>query len=88
VHHALAYIGTIASNEFIRSDTPGFLTSFVLIIPFVAIEWWNRRSTDGVIFSGTRMRPEYRMIVELVLALLIVDCFYTLNHEQFIYFQF
>jgi hypothetical protein len=29
-----------------------------------------------------------RMALELILALLIIDCFYTLDHEQFIYFQF
>jgi hypothetical protein len=35
-----------------------------------------------------RLNPTARMAIEMIMAILIIDCFYSLDHEQFIYFQF
>jgi len=88
VQEAFAYLGSTFSHSFFGSDVKKFLPAALLILPFLVLEWFNRKSHNGVIFSGYPMKPVYRMIVELIMALLIVDSFYTLDHEQFIYFQF
>jgi alginate O-acetyltransferase complex protein AlgI len=88
VSEAFAYISDIATQPMFASDTKVFLKLAILIIPFLLLEWFNRKSTEGVIFSSYNIKPSVRLAIELVLAVLIIDCFYTLDHEQFIYFQF
>jgi alginate O-acetyltransferase complex protein AlgI len=88
VSEAFAYISDIATQPLFASDTKAFLKLAILIIPFLLLEWFNRKSTEGVIFSSYNIKPSVRLAIELVLAVLIIDCFYTLDHEQFIYFQF
>lgn len=88
VNEAWHYLSGIVSQPLFGTDVWSFLNLAILIIPFCLLEWFNRNCVDGVIFSAQRIKPIYRMAIELVLALLIIDCFYTLNHEQFIYFQF
>ena len=88
VHEAFSYLGAIFTHSFISPDLMKFLPATFIILPFLILEWINRKSHNGVVLSGYNIRPVYRMALELILALLIIDCFYTLDHEQFIYFQF
>ena len=88
VHQAFDFIAAIFTQPFIAAETFQFAACLLLIVPFVVFEYFNRASNDGVIFSSYKIKPVYRLAIEMILALLIVDCFYTLNHEQFIYFQF
>jgi alginate O-acetyltransferase complex protein AlgI len=88
VDEAFSYLASIVTQPMFGADAKKFVMISFILIPFALFEWFNRHSTEGVIFSHTKMKPQVRFAIELVLALLIVDCFYTLNHEQFIYFQF
>ncbi len=88
VNEAFAYIADIFTQPFLGQDAKSFLRLGILIIPFLLLEWFNRYSSEGVIFSSYNIKPSVRLAIELVLAVLIIDCFYTLDHEQFIYFQF
>ncbi len=88
IDQAFEFIKAIYANAFIGKETIQFAASFILIIPFVVFEYFNRKSNEGVVLSYYQIRPIYRTIIELILALLIVDGYYTLNHDQFIYFQF
>jgi D-alanyl-lipoteichoic acid acyltransferase DltB (MBOAT superfamily) len=88
VHEAFGYLHAIGSNSFSGSDTMKFLPILILLIPFQLLEWLNRKSTNGVFLSGFTFNRNVRLAIEMIMALLIIDCFYTLDHEQFIYFQF
>jgi D-alanyl-lipoteichoic acid acyltransferase DltB (MBOAT superfamily) len=88
VQEAFGYLGSVFSHNFISGDIQKFLPVSIVIIPFLVLEWINRKSHNGVILSAYNIKPGLRMALELILALLIIDCFYTLDHEQFIYFQF
>lgn len=88
VHEALAYLHSMGAHGFSGSDNARFLPLLILLIPFYAIEWINRRSENGVFLSGFAIHRNVRLVIEMIMALLIIDCFYTLDHEQFIYFQF
>ncbi len=88
VTEAWNYIFAIGENQFVASDTLRFLNLLILLIPFHMLEWFNRSSSNGVLLSEYSLRKPLRLAIEMVLALLIIDCFYSLNHEQFIYFQF
>jgi len=85
---AFNYIHAIVSHTFYTSDAFKFLPLLLLLIPFQLFEWINRNSTDGVILSAYPIHRYVRLAVELAMAILIIDCYYTLDHEQFIYFQF
>jgi hypothetical protein len=88
VQEAFGYIHAIASNSFHGSDTIKFLPVLFVLIPFQLLEWFNRESTNGVFLSSFALNRNLRLAIEMIMALLIIDCFYTLDHEQFIYFQF
>jgi alginate O-acetyltransferase complex protein AlgI len=88
VQEAFGYLGSVFSHSFISGDIQKFLPVAIVIIPFLILEWINRKSHNGVLLSAYSIKPGLRMALELILALLIIDCFYTLDHEQFIYFQF
>jgi alginate O-acetyltransferase complex protein AlgI len=88
VHEAFAYLKSVFTHAFIGPDLSRFLPVTIVIIPFLILEWINRKSHNGVVLSSFKIKPIVRMAVELILALLIVDCYFTLDHEQFIYFQF
>jgi alginate O-acetyltransferase complex protein AlgI len=88
VSEAWGYLRAIGQNPLATSDALRFLPLLLLLIPFHTLEWINRNSPDGVLLSAYKLRATTRLAIEMVLALLIIDCFYSLNHEQFIYFQF
>jgi alginate O-acetyltransferase complex protein AlgI len=88
VTEAWAYIKAITAHSFAGEDVRQFLPLLLLLIPFHLVEWLNRNSTNGVFLSSFRINSTIRLAIELVLALLIIDCYYSLDHEQFIYFQF
>jgi D-alanyl-lipoteichoic acid acyltransferase DltB (MBOAT superfamily) len=88
VEEAFGYLKAMTSHSILGSDTSKFLPILLLLVPFQAIEWINRHSTNGVFLSGISIHRNVRLAIEMIMALLIIDCFYTLNHEQFIYFQF
>jgi D-alanyl-lipoteichoic acid acyltransferase DltB (MBOAT superfamily) len=73
------------------SDLKGvtrFLPGFLLVVPFIWIEWMNRRNHHPRLFIQYKIPGWVRIALETVIAVLIIESFYTLNHEQFIYFQF
>jgi D-alanyl-lipoteichoic acid acyltransferase DltB (MBOAT superfamily) len=88
VQEAFGYLQAMASHSFLGSDTSKFLPILLLLIPFQLIEWINRQSANGVFLSGFTINRTMRLAIEMIMALLIIDCYYTLDHEQFIYFQF
>ena len=88
VQEAFGYLQAMASHSFLGSDTSTFLRILLLLIPFQLIEWINRQSANGVFLSGFTINRTMRLAIEMIMALLIIDCYYTLDHEQFIYFQF
>jgi hypothetical protein len=85
---AFEYLNCLISNEFYSAETNKFLPLLLLIIPFQIFEWINRNSSNGAVLSAFSLNRYIRIAIELAIALLIIDCYYTLNHEQFIYFQF
>jgi hypothetical protein len=88
VQEAFGYLQAMASHSFLGSDTSKFLPILLLLIPFQLLEWINRQSANGVFLSGFTINRTMRLAIEMIMALLIIDCYYTLDHEQFIYFQF
>jgi alginate O-acetyltransferase complex protein AlgI len=82
------YIHSMFSNKFFSADTTKFLPLLLLIIPFQIFEWLNRNSINGAVLSTVSLNRYVRMALEMAIAMLIIDCYYTLDHEQFIYFQF
>lgn len=88
VQQALLFIQGIVCNPALGQDLYYFLPVLLIIVPFHALEWINRDSSNGVLFSGFKINPSVRLTIDLIMALLIIDCFYSLDHEQFIYFQF
>jgi hypothetical protein len=88
VQEAWAYLHAIATNSFGGHDVYEFLPLLFVLIPFHFLEWINRNSNNGVFLSSLRLNPTARMAIEMIMAILIIDCFYSLDHEQFIYFQF
>jgi alginate O-acetyltransferase complex protein AlgI len=88
VSEAWNYVFCIGKNTFSAGDSLSFLHLLFLLIPFHILEWVNRHSTDGALLSHFKLHPLTRIAIEMAMALLIIDCFYSLNHEQFIYFQF
>ena len=88
VTEAWAYLKAIATNSPVGDDVRQFIPLLLLLIPFHFVEWINRNSTNGVFLSNFHLNRTVRLAIELVLALLIIDCYYSLDHEQFIYFQF
>ena len=88
VTQAFSYLSGIATHTFASSDVWGFLPLLALLIPFHLLEYVNRGSENGVLLENVEIPKFWKRALELALALLIIDCFYTLNHEQFIYFQF
>jgi len=85
---AFDYLGAIASHQWFSSDALKFLPILLLLIPFQIFEWINRNSTTGVLLSAYPIHRYTRLAIEIALTLFIIDCYYTLDHEQFIYFQF
>jgi D-alanyl-lipoteichoic acid acyltransferase DltB (MBOAT superfamily) len=88
VTEAWNYVFCIGKNTFSAADNLNFLHLLFVLIPFHILEWVNRDSTDGVLLSQFKFHPLTRLAIEIAMALLIIDCFYSLDHEQFIYFQF
>lgn len=88
VQEAWAYLHAITTNSFSGQDVYDFLPLLLVLIPFHFMEWLNRNSNNGVFLSAFRLKPSVRMAIEMIMAILIIDCFYSLDHEQFIYFQF
>ena len=88
VTQAFSYLSGIATHTFASSDVWGFLPLLALLIPFHLLEYVNRGSENVVLLENVAVPKFWKRALELALALLIIDCFYTLNHEQFIYFQF
>jgi hypothetical protein len=88
VQEAWAYLHAITTNSFSGHDVYEFLPLLFVLIPFHFLEWINRNSNNGVFLSSFRLNPTVRMAIEMIMAILIIDCFYSLDHEQFIYFQF
>jgi D-alanyl-lipoteichoic acid acyltransferase DltB (MBOAT superfamily) len=85
---AWSYIHAVATHPFSGNDVKNFLPLLFVLIPFHFMEWLNRHSANGVFLSAFQLNRNLRLAIEMILALLIIDCFYSLDHEQFIYFQF
>ena len=88
VNEAWGYLHAMASNSFSGNDVYDFLPLLFVLIPFHFMEWLNRNSNNGVFLSSYRLSSNVRLAIEMIMAILIIDCFYSLDHEQFIYFQF
>ena len=88
VNEAWGYLHAMASNSFSGNDVYDFLPLLLVLIPFHFMEWLNRNSNNGVFLSSYRLSSNVRLAIEMIMAILIIDCFYSLDHEQFIYFQF
>lgn len=88
MNEAWSYIHAVATHPFGGNDVKKFLPLLFVLIPFHFMEWINRHSTNGVFLSAFQLNRNLRLAIEMILALLIIDCFYSLDHEQFIYFQF
>lgn len=65
-----------------------YLKVLWLILPFMAFEWINRKNENGILLRHQGISPWQRFAVELVLVVMIIDAYYTVDHAQFIYFQF
>ena len=88
LHEAWGYIHASITHSFSGNDVKQFLPLLLVLIPFHTLEWINQKSDNGVLLSCFQLSKPLRLAIEMILALLIIDCYYSLNHEQFIYFQF
>jgi alginate O-acetyltransferase complex protein AlgI len=88
VSEAVAYLNAICTQPFWSKDTLDYLQLCFLIVPFVIFEWINRRNENHILLYDRKIHPLTRFAIELVLVCLIVDAYYTIDHGQFIYFQF
>lgn len=85
---AFQLLTSIATNGFSGDSNADFFHLFILLIPFQIFEYINRHNTSGVPLSQLHLNRPWRIVMDTFFVLLIVDCYYSLNHEQFIYFQF
>lgn len=88
VQEAWGYLGAMFTHFNHWSDVSTFGAGLLLLVPFILFEWFNRHNEDGVPFSQFRFPRYARLALEMVLTLMIIESFYTLDHAQFIYFQF
>ena len=85
---AFDLLSAIFINGIVGSSNFDFAHLFILLIPFQFFEYINRNNTNGVPLSQYSLNRFWRISMDTFFVLLIVDCYYSLNHEQFIYFQF
>jgi D-alanyl-lipoteichoic acid acyltransferase DltB (MBOAT superfamily) len=88
IDEAFGYIQHMFINVQHWESFGWFCRGLILLIPFILIEWINRDNATGIPFIQFNWSRPIQMTYETVLAVLIIISFYTLDHEQFIYFQF
>lgn len=88
---AFSYISGIFSKSLF--EIPEFsgmgkaLTTIILVVIFVLIEWWGRDSQYAIAKIGLGWKKPLRYAIYCLIILSIM-CFGNFNENQFIYFQF
>lgn len=88
---AFSYILGIFSKSLV--EIPEFsgmgkaLTTIILVVIFVLIEWWGRDSQYAIAKIGLGWKKPLRYAIYCLIILSIM-CFGNFNENQFIYFQF
>ena len=85
---ALGYLGNMFSQVHGDGNGIAFMRGIILLIPFIIVEWMHRRQHDLRLFDMLKVHPYARIALELVITILVIDSFCTLDPQQFIYFQF
>ncbi|MES2679172.1 MAG: MBOAT family O-acyltransferase [Bacteroidota bacterium] len=88
IEQAFEIIHKIFTSFTVGSWNLNYLRAIWLIVFCIVIEYLSRKN-EYVIFVPTRTMPSYLLFaIEIVLGLLVIDSSITLDHDQFIYFQF
>jgi len=88
IHQAFGYMHRIIAGFADGAVNPQYFNSLWLVALSMAIERLCRNN-EYAIFVPTRRMPSYVLFaVEVIVGLLVIDSSITLNHDQFIYFQF
>lgn len=88
ISEANGYLSAMWQAQFFGPMAYDFLKVLVLIVPFVIFEWINRHNENGILLFRQGISRHARFAIEMILVLLIIDAYYTVDHSQFIYFQF
>lgn len=86
--HANAYLFQMINAPFWGDVAWPYLKVLLLVVPFAAFEWFNRKNENGILLRHQGIAPWQRFAIEMVLVVMIIDAYYTIDHAQFIYFQF
>lgn len=91
LNHAFTYISEIFTSSLISipvfPDRLGALTTIVLIIIFMIMEWFGREEQYAIEKMGKNLIYPYRIAFYYSIVILIMY-FGNFNENQFIYFQF
>jgi len=88
--HAISYISEIFSSSLFTypkfQDMAGALTTIVLVIVFILIEWQGREQQYAIAQFGLKWRRPIRWALYYVIIAAIL--YFAGEEQQFIYFQF
>jgi D-alanyl-lipoteichoic acid acyltransferase DltB (MBOAT superfamily) len=88
VEQANGYLLHMVKAPFWGESCWGFMRLAALVVPFVVFEWINRKNENGILLLHQGISSWQRFALEMVLVVMIIDAYYTIDHAQFIYFQF
>jgi alginate O-acetyltransferase complex protein AlgI len=90
IGHAISYISEILSSSLFEipkfSGMKNALTTIILIVIFVLVEWVGREGQFGIAHLGLKWRRPFRYA--MYYAIIIAIFWFGGKEQQFIYFQF
>jgi alginate O-acetyltransferase complex protein AlgI len=88
IQTAISYCSNIFLKIGSASGLTRFLPGLLLVFVFLSLEWVNRANHNGYMFSHLRVHRNWILLFETIMIMMVIESYNTLDHEQFIYFQF